>query len=239
MLPFAEMKDAKERIARATRPYLFRNGTILTDLPEEDLKLIKSSAKSDTLKRGEILFKQGAYPKGVYWLISGKVKIYQETSEGNRQTLYIYSDGDLMGHRQFLAEESHPVSASLLEDASVLLISGDTFRGLLNSSPFFARNVLVALAREFSVWMNRTTVFTKYPVRYRLILALLILHEQYRTSGSKPGFITMTRTELAEYVGASLATVVRALNKLKSANLVQVQGRRIELPDVSGLLDEM
>lgn len=47
----------------------------------------------------------------------------------------------------------------------------------------------------------------------------------------------MTRTELAEYVGASLETVVRALNKLKSQNLVKIQGRTIRLLDVGGLLE--
>ena len=75
------------------------------------------------------------------------------------------------------------------------------------------------------------TVFTTYSVRHRLVLVMLILHEQYRQSGSPPGMVTMTRTEIAEYVGASLETVVRALNTLKSDHLVEIQGRRIVLPD--------
>jgi CRP-like cAMP-binding protein len=85
--------------------------------------------------------------------------------------------------------------------------------------------------------MNRMTVFTKFPVRRRLILALLILQEQYRISGSPPGEITMTRTELSEYVGASLETVVRALNSLKKKNLVEIHGRLIALTDLKGLVD--
>ena len=231
------MKEWEQKITSATKPYLFQNGTILTDLPVEDLQVLNSGAKPESGKRGDVLFRSGAFPKGVYWLISGKAKIYQETTAGQRQTLYIYSDGDLIGYRQFIAEVPNPVSAVLLEDAQLKLIPGEMFRGLLNSSPFFTRNVLVALAREFSVWMNRMTVFTKSPVRQRLILALLILYQQYRMSGSPPGDITMTRTELAEYVGASLETVVRAMNSLKKNNLVQINGRHILLPDPAGLLD--
>ena len=143
----------------------------------------------------------------------------------------------MIGYRQLIAGEANPVSAVLLEDATVGFIPGETFRELLEASPFFARNILTALAREFSVWMNRMTAFAQLPVRLRLVLALLILHEQYRQSGSPAGVVTMTRTELAEYVGTSLETVVRALHTLKSSNLVNIKGRRILLPDIMGLVD--
>ena len=118
-----------------------------------------------------------------------------------------------------------------------MLIPGTIFKRLVEQSPSFARNLIAALARDFTVWMNRTTVFTKFPVKQRLILALLILHEQYRISGSPQGEITMTRTELSEYVGASLETVVRVLNSLKKNNLVEIHGRRIMLTDLKSLMD--
>lgn len=231
------MTDPTLRIAQTVQPYLFQNSFILTDLPIKDIAMFQESVKPEARKRGDVLFRQGEFPKGTYWLISGKVKIFQETLTGQRQTLYIYSDGDIIAYRQLIAEEANPVSAVLLEDATVGLIPSETFRELLNASPFFARNILTALAREFSIWMNRTTVFTQFSVRRRLILALLILYEQYRRSGSPPGVVTMTRTELSEYVGASLETVVRILNTLKANNLVNIHGRRILLPNPIALVD--
>jgi CRP-like cAMP-binding protein len=231
------MIDPTLRIARMVQPYLFQNSFVFTDLPVKDISLVQACIKTDRRKRGDLLFRQGEFPKGAYWVQSGKVKIFQETLAGQRQTLYIYSDGDIIAHRQLIAEEVNPVSAVLLEDATVRFISNERFRELLNASPFFARNLLTALARDFTVWMNRTTVFTQYPVRYRLMLALLILYEQYRRSGSPPGVVTMTRTELSEYVGATLETVVRVLNNLKTNNLVHIHGRRILLPNPIGLLD--
>ena len=231
------MMDPNLRIVKATQPYLLQSNFILTDLPEKDIKRLHDSVKPESRKRGEVLFRQGAYPKGAFWLMAGKLKIFQETPTGIRQTLYVYSDGDMAGYRQVIAEEVYAVSAVLLEDATVGFMSNETFRGLLEASPFFARNILIALSREFTVWMNRMTALAQFPVRLRLVLALLTLHEQYRRSGSPPGVITMTRTELAEYVGTSLETVVRALNALKSNGLVQIKGRRILLPDPIGLVD--
>lgn len=219
------------RISTITGPFLFRNTFILQDLPQQDLAKIQAHAKLKSRKRGATLFRQGAFPTGMYLLVSGKVKICQATTGGARQTMYIYSDGDLIGHRQLIAGEKHPVSAVLLEDSTLQYIPADAFRNLLTSSPNFQRNMLTALSREFTVWTNRITVFQKFPVRHRLVLALLILYEQYRTSGNAEGEITMTRTELAEYTGASLETIVRMLNKLKADDLVVIKGRHIHLPE--------
>ena len=229
---FALMLNA---VSKITKPFLLQSGWVLTELPEAELAMLEKSGQAQSGKRGDQLFKAGGYPKGVYWLTSGKVKIYQDGAGGQKRTNYIYSNGDLVGFRQFIANEPHPVSATLLEDSDYIMIPGDTFRQLINSSSLLARNILTALAREFSVWMNRMTVYTTYSVRDRVILALLILSEQYHASGSPPGVITMTRTELAEYVGATLETVVRVLNKLKAEKLVRIEGRLIAIINVSDL----
>jgi len=228
--------DYTLRITKAIQPYLFQNGFILTNLPNADLEKLEEHTVLESARRGHILFRQNAFPNGVYWLNEGMAKIYQESSTGQSHTIYIYSNKDLLGFRQFIAEEPHPVSAALLEDSTYRFIPGELFRELLNTSPFFVRNMLTALAREFSVWSNRMTSFSQFPVRKRLVLALLILHEQYRLYGTTGGAITVTRTEIAEYVGASLETVVRMLNNLKTHHLVSMSGRKIMLKDIDGLL---
>jgi CRP-like cAMP-binding protein len=211
----------------------------MSELPEKDREFLQANGVSKTLKRGETLFKQGTTPRHVVWLLSGKVKILQETPGGQRQTVYIYSDGDIIGYRQVIAGEVHPVTAVLLEDSKIIFIPSSIFKSLIDQSAAFARSFLAALSRDFTVWMNRTTVFTIFPVRRRVVLALLLLYEQYRQSGSPPGEITITRTELAEYVGASLETVVRVLNTLKSKYKVEVSGRRILIRDPGALIDLM
>jgi CRP-like cAMP-binding protein len=236
MVTFDWMRDQDVALTKIISPYLFRNQEWMDKLPLSDKDWLRQHGKLKKLKRGEWLFKQGTIPRQVVWLISGKVKILQETPGGQRQTLYIYSNGDLIGFRQLIAEELHPVSAVLLEDAEVILIPAISFKKLMEVSPAFVQGLLLALARDFTVWMNRMTIFTKFPVRHRLVLALLILHEQYRLSGSVNGEITITRTELSEYVGASLETIVRSLHGLKGKDLVQIKGRHIQIMDVSGLL---
>jgi CRP-like cAMP-binding protein len=168
--------------------------------------------------------------------VEGKAKIFRELPDGHRHTLYIYSDGDLVGYRQVISGEKFPMSAELLEDSMVGFLPAEGFRRLAAESPHFNRNLLLALAREFSVWMNRLTEFAQLPVRARLALALLILHESYRRPGEPVTAITITRTEVAEYIGASLEAVVRALADFRREGLVHARGRRIVLPHPTALL---
>jgi CRP-like cAMP-binding protein len=230
------MAKHSSRIHELTKPYLLHNAWVMTDLPEKELAFLEQHGKTKSGKRGEVLFKAGGYPKAVYWLITGKVKIYQSSATDHKSTNYIYSNGDLIAYRQLIANEPHPVSGALLEDSTYMVIPADAFRQLLSVSTVFSRNILTALAQDFTIWMNRMTVFSTYAVRERVILSLLILAQQYEVSGSPQGEITMTRTELAEYVGATLETVVRVLNKLKTEGLVAVDGRKIEIRSEQALI---
>jgi CRP-like cAMP-binding protein len=233
------MAKHSNRIHELTKPYLLHNAWVMADLPEKELAFLHQHGKTKTAKRGEVLFKAGAYPKAVYWLITGKVKIYQESATDQKSTNYIYSNGDLIAYRQLISNEPHPVTGSCLEDSTYMVIPADAFKQLLSESAIFSRNMLTALAQDFTIWMNRITVFSTYAVRERVILSLLILAEQYRLSGSTSGEITITRTELAEYVGATLETVVRVLNKLKAQGLVIVDGRKIAITSIEKLIDQL
>lgn len=230
-------KDA--RLKDFVRPFLVDNRDMLAHLPEQDRLILEQKAIPEEHKRGEWLFRQGGYPTGVFWLVSGKAKIFQGLQDGERRTLYLYADGDLIAYRQLIAEQPHPVSAVLLEDSVIRLIPADTFRGLIQTSPFFARNMLTGLAREFTVWINLLNAFKKYTVRQRIMLILLILHVQDGASAAPAGAVTLTRTDIAEFVGASLETVVRMLKTISADGLIGLDGREIAILEPLRMIDEL
>src|SRR5690606_37716495 len=181
----------------------------------------------------------GGCPHGVSWLVSGKAKIFQGIQDGERRTLYLYADGDLIAYRQLIADQPHPVSAMLLEDSVIRLIPAETFRGLIQTSPFFARNMLTGLAREFTVWINLMNAFKRYSVRQRIILVLLMLEAQDRESSAPSGFVSLSRTDIAEYVGATLETVVRMLQALRAEGTLELDGRSIHIREPMQLVAEL
>ena len=55
----------------------FDSQSILLNLPEEDLRMLSAHQSEQVYKKGEIIFREGAYPTGIFFVKSGKAKKIQ------------------------------------------------------------------------------------------------------------------------------------------------------------------
>lgn len=216
--------------------YHFKTDSILEGLPVKEFRLLKQEMQRMEIKKGKVLYREGTYSKGAYILRKGKVKIYQTNKEGKEQIAYIYRKGEIMGYRPMLCDEPHPVSATSLEDCVISFIPEKYFLYALDESPVLARRLLTNLTHEFTVWINKLTLFAQQPVRERVALSLLIINEKYKNEkykkeekGHLPGYINLSREDLSNYVGTTIETLVRILRYLKDEKIIATSGRRIVL----------
>lgn len=209
--------------------YHFKTDSILDGLPVKEFRLLKQEMQRMEIKKGKIVYREGSYSKGAYILRKGKVKIYQTNKDGKEQIAYIYRKGEIMGYRPILCDELHPVSAAALEDCVVSFIPRKYFLYALDESPVLARRLLTNLTHEFTVWINKLTLFAQQPVRERVTLSLLIINEKYKKEGKEhlPVVINLSREDLANYVGTTIETLVRILRYLKDEKIIATRGRRI------------
>ncbi|GHN02581.1 CarD family transcriptional regulator [Cytophagales bacterium WSM2-2] len=229
MLDAISMKIAK---------YHFNGMPIMKSLPSNDIKWILANTKEKRVKSNYELFREGSFPNRVFILKKGKVKIYQTTSDGIEQIVYIYEPGDIFGYRPILCNEKHPVSARTLEDSIVLLMPRARFQELLERSTKLAHQLLKNLSSEFSVWINYITTFAQYSVKERLALALLILSEKYkRAKHSSHHEIALSRKDLASFSGTSIETLSRTLGKWKAEKIIVTRGRKIQIRNIPKLLE--
>ncbi len=214
------------------KKFLLKGIPILNALPSGEIKWILSNSKERRVKTNFELFREGAFPKQIFILKKGKIKIFQTTAEGNEQIVYIYGPGDIFGYRPVLCNETHPVSAKALEDSTLLFIPVSSFQYLLEKSPVLSRILLRNLSSEFSVWINFITTFAQYSVKERLASCLLILAHKYARS-SDPGQteINLSRKDLASFSGTSIETLARIITKWKAEGLIVTKGRKIIIRD--------
>lgn len=100
------------------KKYYYKSQDIFAQLPEAESALIRKSILQKTIKKKKLIFKQGSHPAGVYVLSSGKVKLFQISSDEKETVIYFYTAGDIMGYRPIICNESHPLSAEALEDCT-------------------------------------------------------------------------------------------------------------------------
>jgi CRP-like cAMP-binding protein len=223
MLGSLSMKIAK---------FHFKGIPVLKSLPADDVSWIKANGRLKKIKTNVELFREGAFPKQVFILKKGKVKIFQTTAEGNEQIIYIYEPGDIFGYRPMLCNEKHPVSAKSIEDSVLLTIHRSKFEDLLERSDVLSKILLKNLSSEFSVWIHFITTFAQYSVKERLALCLLILKEKYKKSKQVTQVeINLTRKDLASFSGTSIETLARMLTKWKNEKIIITRGRKIIIRD--------
>lgn len=208
--------------------YYFKAGSLLDGLPKEEFRALKENMSRITVRKDTILLSEGRLSKGVYILRKGKVKIFQTSREGKQQIPYIYTKGEYFGYRPLINNTPSPVSAASLEECVLSFIPKKAFMEVLSSSQHLSYKLLENLSHEFTVWINKLTMFSQQSVKERLALSLLILNEKYRINDSKqPAEINLSREDLANFVGTAVETLVRMLQHFKEQKVIVTRGRKI------------
>ncbi|MDP2387754.1 MAG: Crp/Fnr family transcriptional regulator [Bacteroidota bacterium] len=218
--------------------YHLKSSSLFDFLTPEETQLVKGKMVRKEFLKGECLFKEKSYSKGIYIIRKGKVKIFQTNAEGKQSIVYIYKKGDYFGYRPLLANEPNPVSAVALDNTIVSFIPSDLFSNLLSRSSHLARNLLIVLSKEFSVWINKMTIFSQYGVKERVALSLLILNNVYQKKEEEKNVaISINREDFAGFVGTAKETLVRMLRTFKDEKIITSKGTKIIILKPKALLN--
>jgi CRP-like cAMP-binding protein len=216
----------------------FNSESILADLPERDLQILMARKLQQTYKKGEIIFREDAYPSGIFYLVSGKAKKYKMDKDGREQIIYVANTGELLGYHAILSGDNYPDSASVMEDSLIVFIPKEDFLETIRQSDVLNRRLLKTLSHEFVVLTNSLTMFAQKSVRERLALQLVVVREKYKVDfePGQPVEINMSRDDLASLVGTARENVVRTLSEFKSEGILETRGRKIIVLDVKRLV---
>lgn len=216
----------------------FQSESILNNLPSADLQLLTAHQRIQTYKKGELIFREGAYPDGIFYITGGKIKKYKVDKDGREQIIYVANTGELIGYHALLAEDRYPDFAATLEECTVVFIPKEDFLATLHQSEVFSKLLLKTLSHEYVVLSNSITMFAQKSVRERLAMQLIVLREKYKVNvhPGDPVEINMGRDDLASLVGTARENVVRMLTEFKESNILTTKGRKIIVEDVNKLI---
>jgi response regulator RpfG family c-di-GMP phosphodiesterase len=80
------------------------------------LNLTSNERELYDYKKKQMIYSEGQRPKAVYYIKSGKVKIYKTNEDGKELITGIYSAGDFFGYTYILEEINYKENAQVLED---------------------------------------------------------------------------------------------------------------------------
>jgi CRP/FNR family transcriptional regulator len=181
-------------------------------------------------KKGEVVFTEGNYPSGLYFLDSGKIKITNSGFEGKNQIVRFAKDGDIMGYRALLSEGKYSCSAVALEQSVVRFVPKDSFIGLLKEDSVLMFKMLKLLSDDLRNSERRITELAQKPVRERLVETLIYLKDKYGFEEDCTTLnVVLSREELASIVGTATETIIRLLSEFKSDKIIELIGKKIKV----------
>jgi CRP-like cAMP-binding protein len=209
--------------------YHLKSSSLTEALSPKEKAFVEEKMLRLEYKKRQVIFKEDTYSKGLYVVRKGKIKIYKSSPQGTQTIVYIYRKGDYFGYRPLLAEAPHPVTAVAMDNVVLSYIPREAFISLFNRSETFARHIALTLSSEFSVWINKMSVFSQYTVKERVALSLLILARIYQREGEKRVSISISRDDFASFVGTARESLVRNLRHFKDEKIISTQSSKIVL----------
>src|SRR5690606_4595557 len=99
-------------------------------------------------RKKESIYSENAYPGGIFFLESGKVKARRTNEFGKEYITELYKAGDFFGYVDLLEGGVYQDSAIALEDSVVSFIPRDDFFRLLYSNRQVATRFIQILSNE-------------------------------------------------------------------------------------------
>ena len=189
------------------------------------------------LSKGEHIFRGGDDAKAIYVVSSGSIKSYILMENGEEQVLNFYLPGDVFG-LEAMGNNSHISSTVALEDTTVCKLPlsglqervlGQGFLNMISENLIRDHNLMLMLARK--------------DADGRLASFLVDMSKRIEKYGySAEGYsadvikLTMTRQDIANYLGLAIETVSRALRRFQDSGTLEVTRRKVKIYDHNCLL---
>lgn len=182
-------------------------------------------------KKGESIYQANDFSDGLIIVNEGRIRIDRLSENGKQHLIRILNPGDFTGEMALFKETKHEDYATAMIDSSVCKIKREDLQDLMNDYPQIALKMLTTFAQRLEEVEKNNTRLVNESVDKRISLFLIESmdeHHQVRLS--------MSKKDLASYLGTTPETLSRKLFELEDVRLIkQHSNRHIELLDIKTL----
>lgn len=188
------------------------------------------------LHKGDMLFESGQSQRSLYAIRTGSFKTFTLTDQGEQQITGFHLPGDIVGF-DGLNTQLHPSYAEALETAMVCEIPLPNLETLLDQLPRLRQQIMRLMSQDIQSDQQMMLLLNRKTAEQKLATFLAQLAQRYASRGfSATEFrLTMTRSDIGNYLGLTVETISRLLSKMDKEQLIAVDGKLITLRDTQAL----
>lgn len=196
------------------------------------ISLLESVSTELTLDEGEVLFEQGDEGDALYAIIAGSLEFSILSREGRKLSLDVMRPGALFGEIALFDPGLRTATVTALERSRVRGVKNADVLAAIRETPSLGID-MIQLAGQRMRWMSsqlNEQVFLPMSARLaRKILYLTIDGPDHLAT------LTLSQSELAEFVGATREAVSKTLSTWRRAGVIDASRGGVKVLDREAL----
>jgi CRP/FNR family transcriptional regulator len=184
-------------------------------------------------RAGEHVFRTGDPFRAIFAVRSGTVKTRMVDREGREQVLGFYLPGEVIG-LDAIYPEHFPCDAVALDTTFFCRFSFPAMSALASRVPAVQQHLFRMLSKELG---TASLLAGDHSADERVAAFLTDLADRHAVRGFSASrfHLSMSRSDIANYLRLAAETVSRVLARFRAQKLVRIEGRELELLDPAGL----
>jgi CRP-like cAMP-binding protein len=195
---------------------------LLSDKERSRLAVIASIVR---FKKGDEIYREDDPAEAVFNIINGVAKAYRYGPDGKEHITAFLFPEDLFGLAQ---EGRYANSLKALTPVTAYRIPASVLRSRLAADAVLEFHVITKLCQELRQAQRHAFLLASRRTLWKLTMFLQMLEQLQAASGGSTNeiYVPMDRSDIAEYIGTTLAAVSRAFRTLIAHGILQTRNRR-------------
>jgi len=143
---------------RVIAPELYpvlKKTTIFADLSRLELDAVAAFLEPRSLKKGEVVFNEGATGEEMFVIISGSISAWVAQADGTQRWVFDLKAGDFFGEMSIIVNESRSATIAAQEDMELLSLHGVDFYRIVFEYPMIGAKILRAIRKVQNSWLEQ------------------------------------------------------------------------------------
>lgn len=216
---------------------LLRQVPYFAELEAAALKELAGRVRERKFKAGEVVLLEGEQCEGLYFVASGRVKVFKVSGEGKEQVLRILGPGRTFNDVPVFDGGPNPGSIATLEPSTIGLVPTSQVLALVESHPKVAKAVIRLLASRLRALTLMIEDLSLRGVVARVAKLLLDCARGHQTLVEDTGgaCARLTQHQIAAMTGSVREVVQRALKALERDGAIRLERARVVILDPRAL----
>jgi CRP/FNR family transcriptional regulator len=188
------------------------------------------------LQREQFLYRTGDAFRSIYVVRSGSIKTFTTTKSGEQQITGFHLPGEIVG-LDGVSSDYYNCNAQALEMTSICQVPFNRLEELSSAMPGLQHQLHRLMSKELLADQEILLQLGKMSAEERLAAFLVNLSNRSAQRGYSPHEfnISMTRTDIGNYLGLAVETISRQFTHFHEMGLLEAARKHIRILDLNRL----